>query len=152
MLLFVVVTIIVSSFCISSRDHHVHAFARTPRSSHAAQRQQQQQQHQQHFQGRHCMTNCNNNDYPNNNKSKNNVDSEVHTTSRRGFFNAAVLTAWTASTVVFSPATSWAEQEAEYRQGIKVDAFNGLIFNVSVQWRKNHKYYFVGEFRHRLKK
>jgi hypothetical protein len=50
------------------------------------------------------------------------------TTTRRGFMTAAGIAAITATT---GTATARAEQEAEYRQGIKVDAFNGLIFNVS---------------------
>jgi hypothetical protein len=45
------------------------------------------------------------------------------TNDRRSFLTTAV------ATVLASPAATLAAQETEYRQGIEVNAFNGLIFN-----------------------
>ena len=45
--------------------------------------------------------------------------------SRRSFLSVALL----VPTLLSMPQSSLAAQEAEYRQGIEVNAFNGLIFN-----------------------
>ncbi|CAJ1934218.1 unnamed protein product [Cylindrotheca closterium] len=45
--------------------------------------------------------------------------------SRRSFLSCALL----VPSLLSMPQSSWAAQEAEYRQGIEVNAFNGLIFN-----------------------
>lgn len=67
----------------------------------------------------------------------NNVHSYSTTTTpskgRRAFFSSFVGAATTAAAVWGSGGgvPALAAQEEELRQGIKVDAFNGLIFNVS---------------------
>lgn len=45
--------------------------------------------------------------------------------SRRSFLSTALL----VPSLLSMPQSAFAAQEAEYRQGIEVNAFNGLIFN-----------------------
>lgn len=50
--------------------------------------------------------------------------------NRRSFIDAFVLSAVAFTTTLsMSPLAAFADQQEEFRQGIKVNAFNGLIFN-----------------------
>lgn len=65
---------------------------------------------------------------PTNNPTRGTATTATTPTNRRAFFSAAIATAAIGvSTSSVRPAL--AVQEKEYRQGIEVNAFNGLIFN-----------------------